>query len=429
MGFFARLFKKEKKEESVYPVETVLLSDLQKWFMKQTSTRFKDLEKDMIGSFHVIEKETEELKHHLKKLKDASLMNPNIPEKERQIMEGNRNSYLQQHAVLLAQTATPEQINYKTALEYTKRFHEAAKILVKSTAKNSQVLKFFFEHELFNVTQRIKVITEEVDRMTNWLNDDSKGVAYVEQVNEKINSFIGKCKHRKELMSKMDEEKKKLENSRVMKRKFEKEVEAIKSMQEYSDFERLNTQRDTLISDMKQLEADLHHVFSQIDKPLRKYERVAVEDVVLVADYNSDSISALLGDEEFKIIKILESMKTAIQKGSIELKESDKEKVLQRIGNLNKEFFKNFVFRYDDVKKAKRKIDDQIRNNGTLRKLDDFAYKIRHTEEQIARAEDSIKQISEKLEKLALERVKQELEYELRLMTQLDVKIDVDNGG
>ena len=61
--------------------------------------------------------------------------------------------------------------------------------------------------------------------------------------------------------------------------------------------------------------------------------------------------------------------------------------------------------------------------------MDDLAYKIRHSEEQISRAEETISDYDEKIEKLAVDRMKEELEHELRIMTQLEIDIQLDKKG
>ena len=139
MGFFSRFFKKENKDEPVYPVEDVKLSGLSEWFVKRTSSRFKGMEKDLSHSLDAVKKQSEDLKKYLESLKEAELMNKDIPEKERQVMEGNRSSYLQQTGIFLSQLNFPEVVNYRTALDFTDNMPLGLYVATPSNAATSCV--------------------------------------------------------------------------------------------------------------------------------------------------------------------------------------------------------------------------------------------------------------------------------------------------
>ncbi|MFQ5474584.1 MAG: hypothetical protein ACE5DM_01990, partial [Candidatus Nanoarchaeia archaeon] len=335
MGFFSRIFKKEKIKDEPFQTEAVTLSSIQSWFLEQTRPRFKDLEKNLAKSLENIAGRKEELKKAIKKLNDATLPNPNIPEKERQVMEGNKKSFLQQQAIFISQLGIPES-SYDQTLKFTKEFEDNVKTLAKSTSRNTQVLRYFFEQHVIEINKIIKQIHDEVESMIEQLHDESKGVTYVEEIQEKIDDLVGKSKHMLDLKKRLDEEHMKKENSQRMKKKLEGDVESIKSQPAYADFEQLNTQRDSIANDMRQIDTDLHHVFSQIAKPLRKYQRVATEHEKLIAEYETDPVYALLSDDDLLILEILKGMKASIAGGSIELKQSDREKSLQRIEKLNR---------------------------------------------------------------------------------------------
>jgi len=103
----------------------------------------------------------------------------------------------------------------------------------------------------------------------------------------------------------------------------------------------------------------LFHSFSIIEMALKKFSRMAFENEKIINKYIENPLF-LIGDDELKIISILKNLEKNIINNQIQLKDKKKEKTLEEIRKMNREFFDNFLQKYKGLMEELRNIDKEI---------------------------------------------------------------------
>ena len=130
--FIKKLFSKKEPEK-----EIIKLENLNDWFNAKSNLIYDDLNENINLIKNKINSEIEKTKSNLEKLKEAKLQNPNIPIKAKQMMEGNRESYIK--IILKFINNIYLETDYKELLIYCNGFDNYLNSLGKSTSKSYHI--------------------------------------------------------------------------------------------------------------------------------------------------------------------------------------------------------------------------------------------------------------------------------------------------
>jgi len=106
MGIFDFLKFKEKEE-----IEEIKLEELEPWIDSWSKKAFEDANLKLVSIRQRITEEKNKLLESIQNLEKAELKNPNIPERAKQIMEGNRKTYILKLNSLLEEINLPEKLD------------------------------------------------------------------------------------------------------------------------------------------------------------------------------------------------------------------------------------------------------------------------------------------------------------------------------
>ncbi|MBW2964273.1 hypothetical protein KY363_02330 [Candidatus Woesearchaeota archaeon] len=427
VGWFKRIFGLEPDDEGEPQVtsDTVPLSELQKWIEERSESEFSKIQPQIEEKISALLDLRASLKEVLKDLSVAELHNPDIPEREKAIMEGNREAYIKQHKQFIAQVDISETAGCTEVAKFCRDFEDMLVALAKQTAKGHAIMNAFFANHASAVNKTIKTMGDTVSRMREMLEDGNVGVDYIDDVRKAVDALRAK----KKLLEEMDQElsiyRQKLDNSVQMKDKIQKKVDELKQTDSYTEFQSGNAEREEHWKQAKQAETELDMMLSPISKAMKKYERVVVEDAALFSKYLDSPMKALEGDEGLKILPILSKMRAAIQEGSLELKEPDKS--VQRIEEITRSKLEAIREAHTEAKQNIKRIDDAMRSSGVLNELDDLKYKAEHVDNQIKILQDKIDRSEKTKEKIDLDILKQEAASKLLDAFNVEVNITWDD--
>ncbi|MFW6450069.1 MAG: hypothetical protein ACOCZ6_03370, partial [Nanoarchaeota archaeon] len=106
-----------------------------------------------------------------------------------------------------------------------------------------------------------------------------------------------------------------------------------------------------------------------------------------------------------KIPAFMQSLEKNIG-GQIELKEKKKEKALQAIAELTREFIDGFKSEYEHLREKKKKMENMLRQNHVMLEHNDLSYKIEHLKKKLEKVKEEEENINSKITKA------KELDYE-----------------
>ena len=428
MGWLDKIFKigsKASSSEYVEPEqmqeETVGLRELLDWVEKKSNEGFEKVKPQIEEQFSQIIEAKKEVLVHLDDLREAKLQNPNISEREKQIMEGNRSTFISQHKQFINIIDISDDVTCKEASFFCSNFEELLSRLAKSTGRAHAVMNEFFAHQTAKVNRDIKTMSDAVNRIKELLDQGNVGIEDIGDVQKAVSELRSK----KKLASEIDDEvktiNKKLDNSDYLKQKLQKSIEKLKQTDDYTKFRQSDEKRNELWKRVKQTEDEVGVVFSPINKAMRKYERMLAEDTNLFNMYIESPMKALIDDDTIRIVELLGKMKLAISQGRLELKDGDK--AVHRIDDINKQALTEARTRYLEAKRSIKQIDDSMRDSKVLGELNDLQYKMEHTESQIKILLDKKEKAEQTKGKIDLGSLKSEVEARIKDVFNVGVNI------
>ena len=138
-----------------------------------------------------------------------------------------------------------------------------------------------------------------------------------------------------------------------------------------------------------------------------------MDDEFFINTYLDNPVGAVLADTDLRIANIVEKVKEAIASNHIDLEEKKREKILERIQSLDRDFFIHFVIAHNDmllkieeVKRVLKKNTSKTEQADLQYKMDHVTTKQQHTSSQIGKCTMIIEKMSiaeeaKKIEELA----------------------------
>jgi len=412
--FIKKFFKEPEKEQN-----QVKLSELQDWFNKNSKPIHEMLNKELKEIKEAIALEIKKTNDNLEKLKNAKLMNPNISIREKQFMEGNRDSYIRSVNVLLNAISLEE--DHDSILKFSDFFNEKLTQFAKTTAKAYQILQEFFGNE----TKEIAINIRKLDSMIKQVKQAviSKDMDKIAAIKEEIKNIDKKKFHKIELNKELKQKTKQQENIVNHKNELEKKIQEIKKSEEHDQHRALSELKRKYLDKIEDSNQLITHSFANIDAALKKYERIAFRDFDLISDYRKDPVRTLIKDTQFKIMEILDQTRKNIISGLIELKDTKKERTLKEIEKLTQDYFQDFLAGIGDIKKKMDDVDEQLRLNKSsenLKKLNEDLNRLNYDLEKVS---TNVSYLNQEIRNIDFEKIKEKLQKEIKETLKMEVVI------
>ena len=209
-----------------------------------------------------------------------------------------------------------------------------------------------------------------------------------------------------------------------LKETFTKNIQNLKNSEDYSKFNKLKEEKEETQKEFSNNNSRLSQSFSVLETALKKYQRLAFENQKLIEDYLKDPITTILNDKELKIISILEKLSSSAANNEIELKDRKKEKTIEEIKTLTKDFFESFIAKHNNLKNKLLEIKEKIENNQTNKDIEKSQTDLNKTNEDIINCNTKISKTKEELSKINIEEIKKQLEKELNELLKVNLSLD-----
>ncbi|MGM5487551.1 MAG: hypothetical protein ACQESG_01230 [Nanobdellota archaeon] len=404
-----------KKQEP----QTISIESLQDWF-QELEADILDETGQIIDSYRkLIDYRQEQVYAALDRLQQASLQNPNIPHREMQIMEGNREAYAKSIRQLLDKLALPEDPcdAHRICTENIQALDEFA----KDTLKQYQVLSHFFANELSTLAKHLKGLDSQFRNLQSDI--EKTGLMRLESVRNDIENFFHQKQHTESLTEELFRLETDIEKAQEAFDDAKKRLEELKTEQAAQEVETLKKKAKEITSQIQGEENSMRQFFMNFQSPLKKFERVAFENEDLIHGYLTNPIRTLTKDYDLKVVRILQNLKRAVDNGSIELKEKKREKVISLIINTDDSFFQEFLTRYNQLHAKLREIEEKLESHPYISREQSLLMKYQKAEEQLDEVHERKRSVSARLEQVDLDAEKHNLEENLSRLKGNEVSI------
>ncbi|PIN82011.1 hypothetical protein COV11_00095 [Candidatus Woesearchaeota archaeon CG10_big_fil_rev_8_21_14_0_10_30_7] len=339
----------------------------------------------------------EELKEAVHKLKNAELRNPDIEERLKDYMTGNRVNYL--HQINYFVKNLPDFDN-----DFGEKFKESINLFAEKTKRSNLVLREFFAHEIRTVSTKIA----EINKLAEQISKPSKEWKKIDQIFNKINDYTEQNKKLKHLEGRSEEKEVPQVEKEV--KKLEEQCKKLEKSEDHKEYLSLVDESKKQKVELSLLKDQIINLISTINRVLKKYERAALENQGLIHGYMKSTIDTFLLDKTNKIIKILENA------SKIELNDKDIEKLEKAKKEFNAEHLNNLRKKYSECVKETDLIIKKAENNSFVEKLASAKTSFCKKKEELSVLIEEIKEAKELEKKLIkennelFEKIKNEIE-------------------
>lgn len=414
MSWLDSLFKRSlplQEEETVY------VGNLIDWFLEQSEPLIEEIKEEITDQLLSVKRNAQDVKEKLRFLQEAELQNKDIPEKARQIMDGNRESYIKLTTSFLESISIPEEVTYLAVSSFVSDYHDQLKTMQKMTQRNYHVLQEFFLHESNDIISALSTLD---DSMKGLLDNNLKRILDLKKKVMLVNAIQAQ---KKKLVEDVEQEEYALRLNDKLIADTKSAVQHLRTTPLFFELERLHHQKEAVLSKMSQQKTRLLSFFMQLERPLRKYTYFVPADKDIVESYLTSPLQSLLGDPSYRIINVLNNVDQMIVDNHIELKDKEQERTLSKLRELNEGSLRSMIQVYHDAKQQLVQIEKNLKVNPIQQQLEEAEYKLRHLLEKEKRMAEWLEKKKEQLEKAIDEPLFREIQDEITSIFQKTVTI------
>ena len=371
LEFLKKIFQNEEQE--IKKAIEISLQNLEEWLNEKSKPLMEELQQSIEEILMKVNEESQRTRINVEVLENAKLQNSNIPFKAMQYMEGNRKAYVKSINIFLGNLEINNR-DYFYLSNFCKIFDELINDLNKGTLRSYTILQEFFAHETDKIAQNLKNFDMLFSELKSRLSD--KKIADVNNVNEKIKSLKIKIKQKInfDVDAKSIEAELKLSNNE--KDKTIADIGNFNKSEEHNNFLKLNEWKKNKAGAFYSYKHQILQSFSILERALRKYSHIAFEHEETILGYLKEPIESLANDKNLEILQILKNLQNLLIQNKLQIDYKKKEKSLEEIRKLNKEFIDQFLKKYFSFRSEMEEIDGKIKATRVPEKFRDFNKKL-----------------------------------------------------
>src|SRR3989338_243617 len=387
--------------------EEINLNELEGWIESNKKIILNDLNKKTDEIMSRISNEVRKCNENLRALENAELANPKIPLRAKQAMEGNRETYIKRINLFLAGIDLKE-ADYGKLLDFCTNFEIQAGEVAKSTFKSYQVLQHFFANESSDIAKNIKYIDDNVKEIRHLIV--SSKVSSIDCIKNEILGLRMRINRKNKLEEGLSGKEKLIEELKELKAGLAEEINDFSKSEEYTGFKILKDNKASIEKEIGAHTASVIHSFSVLEKALKKFSRISLEDEKLINNYLVSPVKTLAEDKGLRIKKVLDNLKGNLLRNKLELEEKKVQKSLSEIEKLSVYFFMYFLAAYNELEERLKNTCNELENNIAEKKYIELNNRMGLLNLQMERLEEDINGLKQESGKIDIQALKTSLQ-------------------
>jgi len=417
---FSRFSERLKKEPEMTPGEEILLSKIDKHMNFILRDNLGNLNRNISEKTIDITHRKEEVVVTLRDLHKAQLMNTKIPEREVNIMDGNRENYIKRISHFVTSIDVPK--NYLDTYDYCVKFSQELEQLNRDIQKNIFVLQHFFANEVKDTNKALHDLEEMIIEIRVLL--EKNGIVYLKEIQKDMKLFVDNVIKIKDFKRQISSEKSEITAHQEKLDRLNERVKTITTGTDYRALELFRQEKGAAENEIKQILTELSGFFSTMDTALRKYYYMN-PDKKIIKEYLDDLRGAIIIDTNLNIAGILKELKTAIENDAIDLKDRKKESCIESIEKLTLEYLKETQSKIMKLEDQKQHAQTKITHNSASLNLSEQQYWINATEDKIKYHNSSIDKLERNINAVDMENAETLSKIRMDLEKLMDKKIEL----
>jgi len=354
MGFFGKIFG-EKKPANVSIEFDKAGSFLEKELSGRRKLLFEESAKKLAEIKHLIR----QTKTSLKELEAAQAAGRSA--RIDKIVKTAKSNALRQISSLLGKMEPPNTSDLDAIQSYAK---ESISLLQQSGSfgKNVAYAGISFKNEMKQLGENLKQLSNAFSSLKKLL-EENKAVFLQDRVGEELQEIRELRQNILSFEKSSEEIKKSLEQASLEKSRLKTSLKNLRESPEFKSIDSLNGEKASLLREKQKAKTELLDLFAKVEKPLHRLDKAVKArkyflpglQAELLHEFLTNPFRALKKDPKALSLKeILKETNKAIESGTIDLKEKEKEKKLALLQELlSFDFFSESFWKFN-------KLDSQL---------------------------------------------------------------------
>ncbi|MBI2146601.1 hypothetical protein HYU22_04635 [Candidatus Woesearchaeota archaeon] len=242
------------------------------------------------------------------------------------VVKGHRDHYvreIQRFAQELVPAVHLKQLSdYETLLQFNQQLQQKMDALGKTTHKSYLATQHLFFEDVEGIFQVLGELNQlaksfRADKMTA-IKNLTTAISLLHQEKEKRDLLDQQITAHNEKIGQIANQQQECQQQRNQ----------LMQSAEYSQYLQLQQSQEQLQARKKEVEDAIHSFFAKLQKPLKRYERMA-SDTKLVQAYLGNSIEAFTQDYNLNILKVLSGLAKNLETGHLEVEEKQRKNYLE----------------------------------------------------------------------------------------------------
>ncbi|MFH2020988.1 MAG: hypothetical protein ABIJ34_06225 [archaeon] len=392
---------------------TVDLDKLEEWVNSESKSLLSEAMKKIQSIKDYTTNAISDINGQLVDLGKDQLSNSQIPAREKQLMEGNREIYIKKTSFFISQINIPS--DYSKLDEYSQELEISTSKYQESTARAYYVLTNFFDDRMKMIAPLLKKIERSGIDAKNLSKDPTVSMhrMIISRIKEIKNAQIEQehaTKELKNLETESDAEK-------IRKEELKDKLDKLKESKDYHEFHKLEKRK-------KELEESISQLNTRFLNDLQVYSRAAkkfAQGNNLLSIYLENPLKALANDRSLEIMMIIQKIKMEVSFGHIDIKQ--REKLLGY--ELSRKYFEDMKTEYDKMRREKSDIISRQDGMSVMMDYKELIYHMEHNDTKIKRLKENTIERKNHISHLSVNSKKKHLEEILSGFTKKKVTINV----
>lgn len=410
----------KKPEEEPPQVRQIELSKIDKYVNLILRHSLSSNNKAISDALQEIESKKESIMQQLRQFHKKSLMNPNIPQREIQIMDGNRDNFIKTISQFTASIDIPK--NYMELYDYSLSFSEKIEAAYKSTQKNVFVLSHFFGNEIKSINTDLNKIEELIMKIRALF--EKHKIALLKEIINDVKKILENMLKIRNIEHEITEHTLTINDYAEKIKKLQERINTITAGTDYRALESFKSDKQKVADEIKKTFNPLEEKLISIDQALRKY-LYRNPDKKILKEYLDERYKAFMKDDALEISQILTSLKEQVMDESIELKDKKKDQTIECINSLDFSTLKDTQSQLNKLEDSRQHLQTKITHNSASLNLSEQQYWINTNTEKIQDHKKIIEKMNNEVLKIKgiNEEIKRQMKENIEKLFMEDIRL------
>jgi DNA repair exonuclease SbcCD ATPase subunit len=319
--------KKQQREDDIIPeIKQITITDISNIIKEIRSIRLKTIIAEVKTFRNKIDSNCKTILNIATELEHDNLKMDDMDPHLMRLVKRGKNEII---SVIKKETATviPEINSFADAKTFNTTATRTLKKIGDVLGRHSRIIHHFAKKYASKLKNDLKIITDESEEINKLIKNYSELENSVEQIFENLDKYNQSQKSIVTLRGRQKQAEKTVQNLYKTIKNDIQDIKNLKDSNEYSVFSEIKEKINSMFSLRSKIKSDIGLQFSKISRPLNKYVYVSALDKPqkkLLTRLIENPYDVLTAANKPDLVRILESVRRAVQSNSISVKDVTK---------------------------------------------------------------------------------------------------------